>query len=194
MRSWRTRSASMMPLMPSPGRPNTTRTPQSINRSTSTSAVVCAIGVSPLHTLVQGARLLLTLEDPRDRSDELLPHRAAPPRVEPDLAAARDVRVQIAADPRGEPAVADREVHFVVVLERPIVEVRRADDRPQIVDEERLHVGHAGLVLEDAHAGLEHLAVHPAAGEPHPLLIGVAPGHDEGHLHAARHRAPDRAA
>src|ERR1051325_2713251 len=48
--SWRTctneilsclfRSASMIPLMPSPGRPNTTHTPQSIRRSISTSAVV----------------------------------------------------------------------------------------------------------------------------------------------------------
>src|ERR1051326_4135796 len=168
MRSCRTRSASMMPLMPSPGRPNTTRTPQSIKRSTSRSAVVCAIGCSPLHTLVQGARLLLTLEDPRDRSDELLPHRAAPPRVEPDLAAARDVRIQIAAHPCGEPFVADREIHLVVVLERAIVEVRRADDRPEIVDDERLHVRHPGLVLEDAHPRLEHLPVHPAAGGAHP--------------------------
>src|SRR5687767_8593863 len=40
-RSRRVRSASMMPLMPSPGRPKTTSTPQSISASTSTSDAVC---------------------------------------------------------------------------------------------------------------------------------------------------------
>jgi hypothetical protein len=38
--SWLVRSASMMPLMPSPGSPKTTPTPQSIRRSTNTSDVV----------------------------------------------------------------------------------------------------------------------------------------------------------
>src|SRR5437660_7256386 len=44
-RSCRVRSASMIPLMPSPGRPKTTRTPQSIRRSINTSAVVVAMRV-----------------------------------------------------------------------------------------------------------------------------------------------------
>src|SRR5215510_3150172 len=48
MRSWRVRSASMRPLMPSPGRPKTTRTPQSISRSTKTSDVVVDICASGL--------------------------------------------------------------------------------------------------------------------------------------------------
>src|SRR5205809_3327451 len=46
MRSSRVRNASMMPLMPSPGRPKTTRTPQSIRRSTRTSDVVLDMCVS----------------------------------------------------------------------------------------------------------------------------------------------------
>src|SRR4026209_2526883 len=43
IRSWRVRSASMMPLMPSPGRPNTTSTPQSSRVSIRMSAAVDAI-------------------------------------------------------------------------------------------------------------------------------------------------------
>src|ERR1051325_60141 len=43
IRSWRWRSASMMPLMPSPGSPKTTSTPQSWMVSISTSAAVCAM-------------------------------------------------------------------------------------------------------------------------------------------------------
>ena len=54
--------------------------------------------------------------------------------------------------------VADRDVHLVVVLERSVVEVRRADHRPQVVDEQRLDVRHAGVVLEDPHAGLRAAA------------------------------------
>src|SRR5258708_5697185 len=43
MSCWRRRSASMMPLMPSPGRPNTTCTPQSWSTSTKTSLAFSAI-------------------------------------------------------------------------------------------------------------------------------------------------------
>ncbi len=43
--SWRWRNASMMPLTPSPGMPNTTSTPQSIKVSTRTSPAVLAMGL-----------------------------------------------------------------------------------------------------------------------------------------------------
>src|SRR5919201_2761779 len=43
MRSWRVRSASMIPLMPSPGRPKTTSTSQSSKVSINTSAAVSAM-------------------------------------------------------------------------------------------------------------------------------------------------------
>src|SRR4030095_15488292 len=46
IRSWRVRSASMIPLMPSPGRPKTTSTPQSCRVSIRMSAAVDAIVVS----------------------------------------------------------------------------------------------------------------------------------------------------
>ena len=39
-------------------------------------------------------------------------------------------------------ALAERDVHFVVVLERSVVHVGRADDRPRAVDQQRLHVRH----------------------------------------------------
>src|ERR1700704_1616842 len=44
--SWRFRSASIIPLIPSPGRPKMTRTPQSMRRSANTSDVVRAMGFS----------------------------------------------------------------------------------------------------------------------------------------------------
>jgi hypothetical protein len=56
----------MIPLMPSPGSEDTTRTPQSIRRSASTSAVVRSMS-------------LLPFENPGDRADELFPER--PPTV-----------------------------------------------------------------------------------------------------------------
>src|SRR6476620_1669555 len=121
MRSRRVRSASMMPLMPSPGSPKITRTPQSISRSASTSAVLRAM----THLL------LLPFQDPGHRADEFFPHRPPLPRVELDLAAARHVALEVASDPCGHVAVAYRDVHLVVVLEGAIVEVGRADYRPQ---------------------------------------------------------------
>src|SRR5205814_6030328 len=45
--SCRVRSASINPLIPSPGSPNTTRTPQSMRRSTNTSAAVTAMSIPP---------------------------------------------------------------------------------------------------------------------------------------------------
>ena len=79
-------------------------------------------------------------------------------------------------------AVADRDVDLVVVLERTVVEIGRADHRPEIVDEQRLHVRHARLVFEDAHARLEQLAVHAPARQPNPALIGLRARHDDRQL------------
>src|SRR5438034_3183745 len=45
----------MMPLMPSPGSPNTTRTPQSMRRSTSTSAAVRDMEFSAARSCKRGA-------------------------------------------------------------------------------------------------------------------------------------------
>src|SRR5689334_5222250 len=45
--SWRVRSASMIPLLPSPGNPKMTDTPQSIRRSMSRSETVWAIDEAP---------------------------------------------------------------------------------------------------------------------------------------------------
>src|SRR5438477_1109296 len=102
--------------MPSPGRPKTTVTPQSIRRSANTSAAVRAMVCSRVvvagfsrprsayggHLLFRrdckaGAWgfLLLTLEDPRDRADELLPHRPSSPIRQRDFAALREIRSEI---------------------------------------------------------------------------------------------------
>src|SRR3954466_1708661 len=44
---WRFRSASMVPLIPSPGSPKTTSTPQSMRMSTIISAAVCFAMAAP---------------------------------------------------------------------------------------------------------------------------------------------------
>src|SRR6476469_2050929 len=161
MRACRVRNASMLPLIPSPGRPNTTRTPQSISRSTRMSAVVVGMGAygarsTPGHSL-------LPFEDPRDRPDELLPRRSPVPRRSLDLTRARHVRGQVAHDARGHSRVAEGDVHFVVVLEGSIVRVGGTDHGPEIVDDQRLQVRHPRLVLEDPDATAEQLSVQPPA-------------------------------
>src|SRR3954468_12900324 len=128
MRSCRVRSASMMPLIPSPGRPNTTRTPQSIRRSTRMSAV--ELGIATYGARSTPVRSLLPFEDPRDRPDELFPQRSPAPRLQLDFTSARHVVGEVAHDAPGNPPVAEGDVHFVVVLERSIVQVGRADHRP----------------------------------------------------------------
>src|SRR4051794_18188208 len=122
MRSCRCRSASMMPLIPSPGRPKTIFTPQSINRSTSTSAVVMAMGRLSVRFYPAS---LLPLENPRDRADELFPQRPVLPAFSRDLAASTQIGLQIRADPRDGLRIPERHVHLVVVLERAVVEVGR---------------------------------------------------------------------
>src|SRR5216684_6054151 len=67
MRSWRVRNASMMPLMPSPGRPKTTSTPQSISVSMRTSEAFMihpGIGMSSCRTGTHTATQLCSEDCP----------------------------------------------------------------------------------------------------------------------------------
>ena len=114
--------------------------------------------------------------------------------VERDFAALVEVGEKSAGDSRGDGLVADREIDLVVVLEGSIVDVGRADHCPQVVDEQCLDMGHAAAVLENSHAALEQPAVHPAAGQTHPPLVGVRARHDHDDLDAAPRGADERAA
>ena len=67
--------------------------------------------------------LLLSFENPCDRADEFFPHGAAPPPVEADFLAPREVALEVAVDTSGDRFVAHRHVHFVVVFERSVVEI-----------------------------------------------------------------------
>src|SRR6185295_7934332 len=109
--------------------------------------------------------LLLALQNPGARAYRFLPKRPPRPLGAIDRVAARHVRLEVGADARGDGLAVKRDVHLVVVLERSVVEVGRADHGPEIVDEQRLHVRHPRRVLEDAHAGVEHLPVHPPASQ-----------------------------
>ena len=94
-------------------------------------------------------------------------------RVERDLVAVREIALVVGEQPRGHVAIAHRDVDFVVVLERSVVHVRRAEHRPDAVDDQDLGVHHRAAVFEDADAGLEQRPPHAAAGEPHPALVGA---------------------
>src|SRR5215510_8811123 len=105
----------------------------------------------PLHTRLRKPQpqLLLTFEDPADRPDETLDERPRPPLIERDPVARRQVALEVLTEPAGQLRVAYRDVHLVIVLERPVVDVCRPDDGPAFVDDERLHVRHRGVVLVD---------------------------------------------
>src|SRR4051794_25355953 len=75
--------------------------------------------------------LLLTLEDPAHRLDKLFEGTPAFPFVERDLVGCRKIRQEVATEPIGDRLLAEGDVHFVVVLERTIVQVRRSDDGPR---------------------------------------------------------------
>src|SRR5690348_10074406 len=130
-------------------------------------------------------RSLLALENPRHRADQLLPQRAAAPSLERFLVTVGKVVIEIPADASGKAAIAGREVHLIVMLERPVVDVGGADNGPDLVDEERLHVRHTAVVLVDVQPRFEQLAVHAPARQPHPFLIGQPSRNDHGDLHAA---------
>ena len=98
------------------------------------------------------------------------------PVVERDLVAGRKVRLEAAAQPRGHRRLAERHVDFVVVLERSVVEVRRSDDRPRSIDEQRFHMCHRRTEFVYAHSAFEQLAVQAAAGQPNEALVGDTPG------------------
>src|ERR1051326_116375 len=178
----------MIPLIPSPGSPKTTRTPHSSRRSTSTSAVVRAIWQFSNRSTVQGKiqTLLLTLENPGERSDELFEERPPVPAVAGDLAAPGEVALDVFCNPGNDIPVPDRDVYLVVVLERPIVEIRRAHHGPEIVHEQRLDVRHPAAVLVDADAGADEAPVQPAAREANPSLIRLGTRHQDDDLDAAR--------
>ena len=67
---------------------------------------------------------------------------------------------------RVTPSSQHRDVAFLVVRERSIVEVRRADRRPQAVDHHDLVMHHRAVVFVELHARVEQRPVEPHAVEP----------------------------
>src|SRR4029453_16712915 len=112
----------------------------------------------------RNACLLLTFKDPADWTDELFEPGTRFPAVERDLVAGRKVRLEVAAQPRSHCCFAERDVDFVVVLERSVVEVRRSDDRPRSIDEQRFHMCHRRTEFVYAHSAFEQLPLQASAG------------------------------
>src|SRR5204862_4251046 len=90
--------------------------------SWSSSCSLCALRSTSFAP--SASSLLLPLQQPCQRADQLLPDRTFPPLREGNLARIADVGVEVAGQPFGNLRIADRDVHLVVVLERPVVEVR----------------------------------------------------------------------
>src|SRR5439155_19527290 len=83
------------------------------------------------------------------------------------------------------------EVPFIVDAEGAAVEVGRADDAPDAVDDQNFRVDHRRLVFVDGRAGLEDLAVASSARAAGEEVIGVLAGSDDDHLDAALDGAAD---
>src|SRR5262245_31176609 len=99
--------------------------------------------------VAMAARSLLPLEDPDERADDLLPDGSSLPAFQRHLTAVLQVPFVVLQQPRRQLRVAHCEVDLVVVLEGTIVDVRRPEDAPELVDDQDLGVCHRWTVLMD---------------------------------------------
>ena len=81
--------------------------------------------------------------------------------------------------------VEHREVHLIVQAEGAVVEVGRADDAPEPVDDEHLGVDHRRLVLVDLGARGEQPPVAAAARKPRDRMVVPFARREDGDRHAA---------
>src|SRR6185503_20899809 len=72
--------------------------------------------------------LLLPFENPAHRLDKLLERWPAPPGFERNLVTGREICFEIPPQPASHRRLAECDVHFVVVLERAVINIGRSDD------------------------------------------------------------------
>src|SRR6185437_16311693 len=122
------------------------------------------------------------IENPIERSGDALAqtvdHRPAPPVVPIELLRLVPISREDGRGLRGERRILDFLVRLEIPAEAPAIEVARADADP-VVAQRHLAVQHARLVLEDAHAVAQHLAVEAARRVTHPRMVGLRAGHEQ---------------
>ena len=96
-----------------------------------------------------------------------------------------EIADEVLLDPRGECGIAHADVHFVVHLERAVVEVGRSEHRKRAVDDHRLRMHHRRLILVELDAEVHQPLVVLAAGVLHRQGVGVIALDEDSNLHAA---------
>ncbi len=102
-----------------------------------------------------------------------MPKGTATPIGERDLAREFQVGFERRHELRRDLRVDDADRDFLVQLERSGVEVRRADVRPDPVDDHRLLMEERAIVFEHAHSRFEHAAHEVVSGMPDERMIGL---------------------
>src|SRR5262245_13432149 len=101
----------------------------------------------------------MSLGDAPERRENALAPRSALPAREVESFAVVAVDFELLAELRRERLAAYDDVDLVVEAERAVVDVRRADAHPLLVDEQYLRVHHPGRVFEDLDTGFEQRAI-----------------------------------
>src|SRR3954447_7728512 len=115
-----------------------------------------------------------------------MPKRPLLPLVEMPLDGEAAIRLEGRGELRGERWIEDAHADLVVELERAVVEVRRADARPDTVDDHDLLMDQRALKLPDLYAALQQRAELMVAGVLHDRAVGRRRGrHHDPHVDAA---------
>src|SRR3954462_11120524 len=93
-------------------------------------------------------RLLLPLQNPRDRPDHLFAQRPLFPFLQRDAIAPAEIGPIVRSQPRRDRRVPNHHIGLVVVLEGSVIDVGGSDCGPEVVDNQRFRVDHAGFVFE----------------------------------------------
>ena len=104
--------------------------------------------------------------------DQLVPKRAVRPFVEVALFGVAKVISECGAQLLRDVPIENGHRHLVVQLKRAVVEVRRADARPDSVDHDRLLMEQRPLVLVDLDAAAEQSPEVMMAGMLHDRIVG----------------------
>src|SRR5687768_12073372 len=101
---------------------------------------------------------LMPLDHPPQRLHQLFRDRPATPFFKSDLLALREVALEILAQPVRQRGALSRQVYLIIQAERAVVEVGRADDAPDLIDDQDLRVVHCRSVFRDLDAAFEEVS------------------------------------
>ena len=126
-------------------------------------------------------------EEEKEPFDETSPPRPTPPIVPADLARGLEVFFKAIRKHPGRGGVPTEEIDLEVCEEAQMIDVRGADRHPVVVNDRRLGVQDAGLVLEYLDPGTEERAISCLPGPTSDSDVGHSGG-QETDVHPAPRR------